>query len=219
LPLGDDVLLYGLKAPDPTEAHLTIDPDAESLTPQAPPAPAGPAPRTPPPVAPLPARERGRRGRPSGLVLVLVVVLVLSLATAGLGWNKARQDDKVDAARRSVTTIAQAYAINLTTYDYATLDRDFARVLDNSTGSFKTQYTQASQTLRDLIAKFKAKATGKVLETAVTSVDGGHAQVLLFVDQTVVNANTKEPRIDRSRMKMGLEKQGRRWLISSLDLV
>jgi Mce-associated membrane protein len=92
-------------------------------------------------------------------------------------------------------------------------------VLDNSTGSFKTQYTQASETLRGLIAKFKAVATGKVLETAVASVDTRRAVVLLFVDQTVTNANAKDPRIDRSRMKMGLEKQDGRWLISSLDLI
>lgn len=208
---------------------MTLDPDAESRTPEAAPPPAaGPAPQSSaepaappiaPPIAPPPARERRPRARPSGPVLALVVLLVLGLIGAGLGWRKVREEVRIDAARRSVTTIAQSYAINLTTYDHATLDRDFARVLDNSTGSFKTQYTQASQTLRDLIAKFKAKATGKVLETAVASVDSGHAQVLLFVDQTVVNANTKEPRIDRSRMKMGLEKQGKRWLISSLDLI
>jgi Mce-associated membrane protein len=162
--------------------------------------------------------ERPRR-RPSGIVPALVLLLVLSLVGTGLIWRDDRAGDRLESARRTVATIAQSYAINLTTYDHATLDQDFARVLDNSTGAFKKQYTDASQTLRDLIAKYKARATGKVLETAVARVDGTHAQVLLFVDQTVVNANTKEPRIDRSRMKMGLEKEGGRWLISSLDLV
>ncbi len=189
---------------EPTEAALTIDPDAAVPV---------PAP------APQPPSERSPRPRPAGLVLVLAVALVFALAGAGYSFLEARQDNRVEAARRAVTAVAQVYAVNVTTYDHATLDRDFAKVLDNSTGSFKTQYTAASQTLRELIAKLKAKATGKVLETAVASVDGQRAQVLLFVDQTVVNANTKEPRIDRSRMKMGLEKQGNRWLISSLDLI
>ena len=198
---------------------MIIDPDAGSAGPEAPalraaaPAAAVPGPATASPQA------RSPRSRPAGLVLVLAVALVFALAGAGFAFLEARQDDKVEAARRSVTVVAQAYAVNLTTYDHASLDRDFAKVLDNSTGAFKTQYTTASETLRELIAKFKAKATGKVLETAVASVDAGHAQVLLFVDQTVVNANTKDPRIDRSRMKMGLEKHGNRWLISSLDLI
>jgi Mce-associated membrane protein len=92
-------------------------------------------------------------------------------------------------------------------------------VLDNSTGAFRAQYTEASQTLRDLIAKFQATATGKVLETAVLAADSKHATLLLFVDQTVSNTNSKDPRVDRSRMKMSLEKHGGKWLISSLDLL
>jgi hypothetical protein len=35
----------------------------------------------------------------------------------------------------------------------------------------------------------------------------------------VTNSNSTTPRVDRSRMKMGLEKQGGKWLISSLDLL
>ncbi len=164
-----------------------------------------------------------RRGRPKGrpgvlvplLALGLVVTLVLSV-TFGL---KARDDDKQDSARRGAVSAATSYAVDLTTYDHTRLEADFAKVLDNSTGAFRSEYTAASASLRDLIAKFKATATGKVLETAVVSSDIDKATILLFVDQTVSNANSKTPRVDRSRMKMGLEKQGGRWLISALDLL
>lgn len=150
-----------------------------------------------------------------GLALLSAVLLVLTV----LFGLKVRSDDKQDSARRSAVVAATAYAVDLTTYDHARLEADFAKVLDNSTGSFKSEYTAASASLRDLIAKFKATATGKVLETAVLSSDTDSATILLFVDQTVSNSNSKTPRVDRSRMKMGLEKQDGRWLISSLDLL
>jgi Mce-associated membrane protein len=175
------------------------------------------------PGTPPPDRRRGR-ARVAGVrrpraVPVLVVALVLALLLAGWLALKVRHHDQLDSARRSAVATAQSYAVDLTTYDHAHLDADFNKVLSNSTGSFRAQYTEASQTLRDLIARFQATATGKVLETAVLSADTKHATLLLFVDQTVTNTNSKDPRVDRSRMKMSLEKHGGRWLISALDLL
>lgn len=172
------------------------------------------------PVPPVPPRSaRGPLRRVLRPVSLLSVGLVLSLVLAGWMGLKVRSDNRLDDARREAVAVAQTYAVNLTTYDYAKLDADFARVLDASTGGFRTEYTAASESLRTLIAKFKATATGKVLSTAVLSISTGRAELLLFVDQTVNNSNTEAPRIDRTRMRMGLEKQDGRWLISSLDLV
>jgi Mce-associated membrane protein len=173
-----------------------------------------------------PVRSGRRRGRArvggggrSLTTAMLSVALVVALVLVGLLGLKVRHHDQQDSARRSAAATAQAYAVDLTTYDHTHLDADFQKVLDNSTGAFRAQYTEASQTLRDLIAKFQATATGKVLETAVLAADSKHATLLLFVDQTVSNTNSKDPRVDRSRMKMSLEKHGGKWLISSLDLL
>ncbi|MGQ0847315.1 MAG: Mce protein [Sporichthyaceae bacterium] len=161
-------------------------------------------------------------GRPARTRLVVPgLSLALVLALAGAGWFglEARSDTEREDARRAAVAAATGYAVDLTTYDHARLDADFQKVLDNSVGEFRSEYTAASDSLRKFIAQFKAKATGKVLESAVLSGDSERAVVLLFVDQTVANANSKETRIDRSRMRMELEKQDGRWLISGLDLV
>ena len=42
--------------------------------------------------------------------------------------------------------------------------------------------------------------------------------VLLFVDQSVSNTKLPDPRIDRSRMKMTLEKVDGRWRASKVEL-
>jgi Mce-associated membrane protein len=166
--------------------------------------------------AAVPAVTR-RRGR---VLLPALVVGLLGLAGVAT-WQglDVRHQHRLTSARQQAGAVATTYAVDLTTYDYSHLDAQFAKVLSNSTGSFRSEYTAASASLRDLIAKFKATASGKVLDTAVINSDTGHAQVLLFVDQTVTNSNSTTPRIDRSRMRMGLEKHGDRWLISSLDLL
>jgi Mce-associated membrane protein len=153
------------------------------------------------------------------LVPGLIVALVSSLALTLVQTVRLRDEHRLAEARRQAIVTATNYAVDLTTYDFSHLDAEFNKVLSNSTGSFRAEYTAASASLRDLIAKFKATASGKVLETAVISSDTGQAQILLFVDQTVANTNSTTPRVDRSRMKMGLEKQDGKWLISSLDLL
>lgn len=175
--------------------------------------------------APAPASHAARPDRGSGrlsalarpvpmLSLALVASLLLSLFLLIRGPG-----DESDGGRAELLGVAETYAINLSSYDYAKLDQDFARVLDAATGEFKEQYQVAKESLRAAIVKFQGKATGTVLARAVLSFGGGQAQVILFVDQTVTNVNTAQPRIDRLRMRMGLEKHSGRWLINKLDLV
>lgn len=166
-----------------------------------------------------PPTTAARKPRPRPVVAVLSGALVLALVFAGWLGLKVRSDNDLQDARRAVVAAANGYAVDLTTYNHTRLEADFQKVLDNSTGNFKSEYTAASASLRELIAKFKATATGKVLDSAVLSSDENKAVVLLFVDQTVSNSNSREPRVDRSRMKMGLEKRDGRWLISALDLL
>jgi Mce-associated membrane protein len=52
----------------------------------------------------------------------------------------------------------------------------------------------------------------------VQSVSKDRAVVLLFVDQSVANTKLPDPRIDRSRMKMTLEKVDGRWRASKVEL-
>jgi len=161
-----------------------------------------------------------RKARARPVVVVLAGALVLAVALAGWMGLKVRSDNDLQDARREVLAAANAYAVDLTTYNHSRLEADFQKVLENSTGDFRSEYTAASASLRELIAKFKATATGKVLDSAVVlAEDEDRAVVLLFVDQSVSNSNSTEPRVDRSRMKMGLEKRDGRWLISSLDLL
>ncbi|MBA3744414.1 hypothetical protein [Sporichthya sp.] len=186
--------------------------------------------KTPTPAAadPVPAAShaaavrRERRGR-LGPVARPVPLLALALA-ASLLWSvwlglQVRSDHRDSSERREALAAAESFATTLSSYDHTRLEQDFAAVMANSTGSFKSEYTVASEALRTLITKLHGTASGKVLNAGLVSYGNGEAQVILFVDQTVTNDSTKQPRLDRTRMRLGLEKQDGRWLISSLDLL
>jgi Mce-associated membrane protein len=159
-----------------------------------------------------------KRRRPSLRIVAAVVAFVGLLAGTGiLGWQvwQARQ---IDHAGQEAQRTAVGYAQVLTSIDSNNVDQNFKEVLDGATGEFKDMYSQSSVELRQLLIENKATAHGVVIDSAVQSVSKDRAVVLLFVDQAVANTKLPDPRIDRSRMKMTLEKVDGRWRASKVEL-
>jgi Mce-associated membrane protein len=149
---------------------------------------------------------------------VLIGALVAALAGTGFfGW-KFWQQSQLDQARDEAQRAAVSYAQVLTSVDSNNVDENFQQVLDGATGEFKDMYSKSSVELRQLLIENKATAHGVVVESAVQSASRDKAVVLLFVDQSVANTKLPDPRIDRSRMKMTLEKADGRWRASKIEL-
>lgn len=163
-----------------------------------------------------------RVNRPWGRYLrrsVLPALLVASLAVSGyLGWRQW-QDHQVKAAGEQAQQAAVAYAQVLTSIDSNKVDENFKQVLDGATGEFKDMYTQSSVKLRQLLIDNKATAHGVVVDSAIQSESTDRVVVLLFIDQTVTNTAAPDPRIDRSRIKMTMEKVDGRWRASKVQLL
>jgi Mce-associated membrane protein len=159
-----------------------------------------------------PAMDRG------WLVPVLIGALVAALAGAGFfGW-KFWQQHQLDQAREAAQRSAVSYAQVLTSVDSNNVDDNFKQVLDGATGEFKDMYSKSSVELRQLLIENKATAHGVVVESAVQEASKDRAVVLLFIDQSVANTKLPDPRIDRSRMKMTLEKVDGSWRASKVEL-
>jgi Mce-associated membrane protein len=206
-----------VSAADETNTAVA-DPAAEEKSAQDTPA----APLDGPAAAPV--QQTVRAGRfPLRLSLlmtaVLGAVLVLALAAAVAFGVLLQHRAATDRAGQQALATAKAYAVTVTTYDYQNLDRNFADVLDGATGEFKDQYTGASQTLRQLIAGAKATAKGNVLGAGISSASADQVEVVVFVDQSITNAATTQPRIDRNRVLMTLTPHDGRWLVSKLELM
>ncbi|WP_020668786.1 hypothetical protein [Amycolatopsis nigrescens] len=166
------------------------------------------------------APEPVKRRRLPRLTTLLAAALLLAAVGAGVTFALLFKDKaEVDSAANAALGTARSYAVTVTTYDYQNLDRNFADVLDGATGEFKDQYTGASGTLRQLIQQAKATAKGTVIDAGVKSAGADRVDVTLFVDQSVTNAAAAEPRVDRNRVLMTLERHQDRWLVSNLQLV
>ncbi|MEX3653803.1 MULTISPECIES: hypothetical protein [Mycolicibacterium] len=152
------------------------------------------------------------------LVGVVVAVFIAALALSGfLGW-KVWQADRLSQASKQAQDAAVSYAQILTSIDSNKVDENFNQVLAGATGEFKDMYSQSSMQLRQLLIDNKASAHGVVVESAVQSAGMDKVVVLLFVDQSVSNTTVPDPRIDRSRIKMTMEKVDGQWRASKVEL-
>lgn len=150
---------------------------------------------------------------------VLPALLVASLAVSGfLGW-KQWQEHQLKLAGEQAQQAAVRYAQVLTSIDSNNVDQNFRDVLDGATGEFKDMYTQSSVQLRQLLIDNKATAHGVVVDSAIQSEATNKVVVLVFIDQTVTNMAAPDPRIDRSRIKMTMEKVDGRWRASKVQLL
>lgn len=160
------------------------------------------------------AKSTGRRWL---LPAVGAVCAALLASTGALGWQVFQQHQLAKASQEAQRA-AVSYAQVLTSIDSNKVDENFKEVLDGATGEFKDMYSQSSVELRQLLIENKATAHGVVVDSAVQEASKNKVVVLLFVDQAVTNTKLPDPRIDRSRMKMTLEKVDGRWRASKVEL-
>jgi len=151
------------------------------------------------------------------LPAVSALAIVAIAAAAFFGW-KVKQHNDLQAAGDAALAAARSYAVTLTSVDSNNLDRDFAAVLDGSTGEFRDMYTRSSGQLRELLLENKATGQGTVLDAAVKSAGASEVEVLLFIDQTVTNTASADPRVDRSRVVMTMQLVDGRWLAARVYL-
>ncbi|MGV9797934.1 Mce protein [Mycobacterium sp. NPDC003449] len=168
-----------------------------------------------------PVEPEGRPGRRTLRHLSIAAAgatLVAALTCSGLlGW-RLWQQRQVDEAGRQAVEEAVAYAQTLTSIDSNHVDENFTRVLDGATGEFKDMYTQSSVQLRQLLVDNKATAHGTVVDSAIQSRSEDRVVILLMVDQTVANTARPDPRVDRSRMKITMQRVDDRWLAGKVEL-
>ncbi len=172
------------------------------------------------------AGDGGRRvGRKSvrfgwgaaGVGLLAVIALAASALAIVFGLQLKNRIDIENAGQEALRT-AENYAVALTSIDTRNLDRDFTRVLEGATGEFKDMYSSSSSQLRQLLVDNQATGKGTVIDAGIKSQSENKVEVMLFVDQTVTNTASPDPRLDRSRILMTMEKVDGRWLASKVEL-
>lgn len=153
----------------------------------------------------------------AGVGLLAVITIAASALAIVFGVQLKNRIDIENAGQEALRT-AESYAVALTSIDTRNLDRDFARVLEGATGEFKDMYSSSSSQLRQLLVDNQATGKGTVIDAGIRSQSENKVEVMLFVDQTVTNTASPDPRLDRSRILMTMEKVDGRWLASKVEL-
>ncbi|MFI5720652.1 hypothetical protein [Nocardia sp. NPDC051750] len=167
-----------------------------------------------------PTTESTGAGRPVRiLVAVMALLLIGTTGLAGvLGWQwKDRRD--TDRAATAALAAAQQYAVALTSIDTIQMDADFAAIADGATGEFKNMYTRSAEHLKPLLAQAQSVSKGRVVAASIQSASRDRVVVMLFVDAEITNTTTPEPRLDRNRIIMTMDRVGDRWLAGEVELV
>lgn len=144
---------------------------------------------------------RGVR-RPRGRTLgrgVAGVVVVAALALSGFSvWNhhqigvqQARENEYLDAARQGV--------LALTSMDSGRAADDVQRVLDRSTGAFRTDFQTRSADFTKVVEQSQVATQGEITAAAVESMTDESAVVLVSAVSRITNSagGQQEPRVWR----------------------
>lgn len=168
---------------------------------------------------------RGRRTplrRWSAPTLAAVFGVIVVLALGGLGiWMGSNmiQIRKAEALDNEFVQAAQQGALNLTTIDYANVDKDIQRLLDSTTGSFRDDFQQRTQPFIDVVKQAKSKSEGTIVAVGLESRDGDEAQVLVALSVKTSNAGAPEQDPRSWRMRINVTRDGNKLKVSDVRFV
>jgi hypothetical protein len=148
-----------------------------------------------------------------GLLTIAAVVLLVIFI------HSASHDSAVAKARVAALAAAKTETAAALTYNYQTLDADFARAEAGMSTSFRATYARtASSEVTPLAQKTHAVTTATIVAGGVISATPDSAKVLMFADQTVQNnLLNATSRLDRSVIEVPMIKQNGRWVINGLN--
>jgi hypothetical protein len=168
--------------------------------------------------------RRGRRGSADGgsrltlpLVPTLAVLLVLLLGGIAFLWltrpetSAVRTGDYVEALQA-----ARSGVVDLTSFDYLTLDDDIEQVRRVATGDLRDEAAAELDGRRDVITQAEAVVNTEVVGAGVTRADQSSATVLLVIQSTQESNASDQAQVVRYRIEVELEKSGGRWLLSGI---
>lgn len=169
-----------------------------------------------------PAPREKRRWRPRLATLLAGVAILVSGALMAAGgyviWYH-QQADREQQRRAEFAAAAAQAAVTLMSIDSATAQDNVRQILDNSTGQFKADIESSSEDLVKAAQDSKATTKATVGASAVQSMDGDTAVVLVSTATTVSNAAGANQQPRNWRLSVTMVKDGEQIKMSKVEFV
>jgi hypothetical protein len=121
---------------------------------------------------------------------------------------------------RTIERVSTRFGENLMTFDYRTLEPDFARLRRDTTPDFNRRYQSAlAATLPEFqarVARNQTVSTSDIKGVDITSRDDDTATVLVLVSQTVRSAVQPLPKTSFLALEITVVKNGVGWKVDNV---
>ena len=166
---------------------------------------------------------RGVRGRLSGALLGLALIVPVAAAAGVWQWQAAELRDAEDSRStdREVLNAATRQTLAWAAVDYRKADEYVASVEEGATGAFLKQFEESEDALRQLLEANKSVQVPTIPEGGAGLLErsGNEARVLIAMDATVTNKETKTPQPRQYRLQVTLVEDDGEWLTSGLEFI
>ncbi|MEV4375657.1 hypothetical protein [Streptosporangium sp. NPDC049644] len=156
-----------------------------------------------------------------GLMAVVALALAVVIWIMFTDLSRLRADER---AGQEALAAARSVASDMLSYDYRTIEQDFARAGGYTTGALSLHYRQLTRGMAAQAREQKAVQQATVIGAGVESVesgDSGRVQVLLFMNMSTVKTpqGEKEPRrqVSQNRARFIMVKKDSRWFVAELS--
>jgi Mce-associated membrane protein len=152
------------------------------------------------------------------LSATLAVLIVLILAFAGILGLKAWRGQQAEDARNAAVAAGRKAAETALSYDYRSLDKNFAAARATMTPDFASKFDPTAKVAGELATKTKATVRAEVREVGVRDADADRVTLIIFVNQTTTSTITQgKPRVDLNRTRFTMVRNGDQWLVQEIS--
>lgn len=167
----------------------------------------------------FPKQRRWRRPRARTLIASVGVLLICasSAGNASMWWQHRVAAGERQRSAEFAAAARQA-AVMLLTIDYTNTRDGIQRVLDNSTGAFKSRFEKTAPTMVERLQESKVVITAEVKDAAVQSASD-NAGVVLVAAQTEGTEKDGQRQSASWRIALSLTREDGRLKIANVEFV
>lgn len=153
----------------------------------------------------------------AGALTVLVIAALL--AVSGYMYVNHRQVQAEQQRRAEFEAAARQGVVTLMSLDYNKAKEDVQRIIDNSTGQFKTDFQNTAEDFVKVAVESKAVTETNVTATAVESMTDDTATVLVAASSRVTNAAGAKQEPRAWRLSVDLARDGGQLKLAKVEFV
>ncbi|MGW4774048.1 hypothetical protein ACWEO2_39165 [Nocardia sp. NPDC004278] len=160
----------------------------------------------------------GPRWRAWAIIALTIAVLTLGVVSVHLALE-VRDNQRDDNRDQAVADTARRIAVQLVSLNHTSAKQNLDTIAADSTGSFRDQWDKISGNFASVLQSGQVESTGEIKESGIVAIDDDHATVLTAVTSVVKNTEAPEGQQRVYRMKMTLDHNDGRWLVSNVEFV